>query len=545
MSDLAREFQILDVLEISWSQREFSRNLTRFYGEALPPGSDKEQHCGNGPFLVVVVRDLDPRYQLRGRGRPQVVDLSTLEAKERYRHWTGGGHRVHATLEPVEFAHDLFLLSGRLPSQYDETESWSGVVEAVQADLVGADRWSSLDSLLTALRATLGRLAVVEPPAPERPALTIAVDDPWWAAVVANGRPGVEDPDATEHDVGVGRGTIKLRILPTGMEISPRQRAGPRERANRWRARAIDAVARLTSRKSGLALVYHRIGEPPGDRRYEIAPALGLGVFEEQLRTLRRRYRVVLASELPRAVQTRRRGERFPVALTFDDDLTSHTRIAAPVLKRLSLPATFFLNGAFGSDASSAFWWLGLQQAVDQQALGLDTLPGIDRSQVIAALERRPGGIRQLAAAVERAEPAQRTRIAASLRAYTGPALERAFGPEDVRALAAQAFEIGFHTREHPLLPALDDAGVRRALTEGRDELASLSGHPVTILAYPHGKTDDRIGGEARRAGYTLAYGGSGRALSADDDEMALPRWEPPFAGGAAFELAVARTIRG
>lgn len=546
ISDLGREFQILDVMETSWSPKEFGRNLTRFYGEALPPGSHKEEHCGSGPFLVVVVRDLEPRYQLRhlSPGRAQVIDLRTLEAKERYRLWTGGGHRVHATLEPREFTHDLFLLSGRRPSHYDEAESWRDGVDMVQADLVGADGWRSLDELLTALRATLGRLAVVELPTTERQALTVSVDDVWWAAVVANGRPGVEDPWAAEHDVDVAGRTMQMRILPTGLDAHPK-RAGLRERADLWRARAIDVATRLTSRRAGLALVYHRIGEPPGDRRYEIVPALGLEAFEEQLKTLRGRYRVVPASELPRAVQTRRRGERFPVALTFDDDLTSHARIAAPVLKRLSLPATFFLNGAFGSDATSAFWWEGLQRAVDEQALSPAALPEIDPADVTAALERRPGAIRRLAATVEHAEPARRAAIAERLREAGRPGLDREFGPADVRSLTADRFEIGFHTLEHALLLLLDDAEVRRALTEGRDELAGEVGRPVTVLAYPHGKTDDRIGAAAREAGYALAYGGSGRALRPDDDEMSLPRWEPPFTGGAEFQLAVARTIRG
>jgi peptidoglycan/xylan/chitin deacetylase (PgdA/CDA1 family) len=215
------------------------------------------------------------------------------------------------------------------------------------------------------------------------------------------------------------------------------------------------------------------------------------------------------------------------------------------LLKRSSLPGTFFLNGAFGSDATSVFWWDGLQRAVDRQAPGLDALPGVEPADVTAALERRPGAIRRLAAAIEQAEPARRAAIAESLRTHGRPDLKRAFGVEDVRSLAADGFEIGFHTRMHELLPRLDDEEVRRALTEGRDELADEAGRPITILAYPHGKTDDRISAAAREAGYKLAYGGSGRALGADDDEVSLPRWEPPFTGGAEFQLAVARTIRG
>src|SRR5262249_15332890 len=164
LSDLTREFEVLEVVEVSWTPSEFGRNLTRFYGEALPSGSEKEEHCGTGPFLVVVVRDRQPRLELRRLGRgARVIDARVLAAKERYRAWTGGGHRVHATLDPHEFAHDLFLLFGRLPSRYDETRSWKGGAGSWRHDLMGARGWASLEELLAALESTLGRLALVEP----------------------------------------------------------------------------------------------------------------------------------------------------------------------------------------------------------------------------------------------------------------------------------------------------------------------------------------------------------------------------------------------
>ena len=75
---------------------------------------------------------------------------------------------------------------------------------------------------------------------------------------------------------------------------------------------------RLTGLKAGLAVMYHRVGEPPGDYTFQLVPNLGTRLFEAQVRFLQRTFRLVLASELPDAVAARRWGGRFPAAITFD-----------------------------------------------------------------------------------------------------------------------------------------------------------------------------------------------------------------------------------
>jgi peptidoglycan/xylan/chitin deacetylase (PgdA/CDA1 family) len=525
LADIAAEFGVLDVLEVSWTAARFADNLTRFYGEALPSGSEKERHCGNGPFLVVVVRDREPMLELRRvRGRRlQVVDVHMLEAKERYRSWTGGGHRVHATLDPAEFAHDLYLLLGRLPSYYDGAREWDGQVTPWAADLVGTDGWRSLDELLTALEVTLGRVALREP-FERGQRLVLDVDDAWWAAVVANGRPGLRDPWARRHEVDLAGEKVPLE-LHASEQRSRKSRL--RELAGGARARAIDLVHRLTAAKVGAALVYHRVGDPQDDPRSTLVPRLGLEAFTRQVQLLRRRYRLVAASELPQAVAQRRRGGRFPVALTFDDNLWSHARLAGPLLQESGVPATFFLNGV---PDGRAFWWEDLQAAVDRQLLP-------DHEQ--------RAGIRDFAATIEALPQHERRELAARLRRRAGVRVEPRLTTDAVVALARHGFEIGFHTLEHDLLTALDDASLPRALADGRDELAREIGRPISLLAYPHGKADERVAAAARAVGYELAYAGSSRPVRADASPMLLPRWEPPFSAGAEFELALARMLRG
>src|SRR5689334_14449013 len=106
-----------------------------------------------------------------------------------------------------------------------------------------------------------------------------------------------------------------------------------RDAARKGRALLHLWSARVTSRQAGIVLVYHRVGgDRSGDPKQEILPTIAGDAFAKQLDHLRRSYTVVPAGEILAAVERRRRWRRFPVAITFDDDLESHVRQAQPAL---------------------------------------------------------------------------------------------------------------------------------------------------------------------------------------------------------------------
>src|SRR6266540_3190653 len=135
-------------------------------------------------------------------------------------------------------------------------------------------------------------------------------------------------------------------------------------------ALVVRGIARLSSRRVGIVLVYHRVGGAVAqDPNLEIDPPISGDALSRQLRHLRRRYRVVLAAQILEATRSRRRGQPFPVAITLDDDLSSHIRYALPALQRAGVPATFFLCGSSLREPQT-FWWEALQRVVDDRLLG-------------------------------------------------------------------------------------------------------------------------------------------------------------------------------
>jgi peptidoglycan/xylan/chitin deacetylase (PgdA/CDA1 family) len=272
---------------------------------------------------------------------------------------------------------------------------------------------------------------------------------------------------------------------------------------------AAEAFLRRTALRAGLAIVYHGLAEQPGDPAREIVPAHGTELFRSQLDQLARRYRPVPASRLAAAARMRRRGEPFPVAITFDDDLPSHAELALPLLREANASATFFLGG-------SARWSEQLQAVLDAGA------------QAPAPVE--PGmSAADARAAVEALAPGERRRFEVEL----GEIAREHSAPEptaDPAALAAAGHEIGFHTRAHRVLTELADEELSHELTHGRDELAAAAGGgAITSFAYPFGVADERVAAAARAAGYQAAFTVEPAAVTPATDPLLLPRLDAPF----------------
>lgn len=295
---------------------------------------------------------------------------------------------------------------------------------------------------------------------------------------------------------------------------------------------------RLSDRKLGIAVLYHGVGELQGDHERELAARHGTRLFEAQLRHLALHYRLVEAEKLLDAVRMRRRGQRFPVAVTFDDDLACHAGVALPILRALHVPATFFLCGA-SLKAPFAFWWERLQAVVER---------GVDVPSLGLSGEWATGKVQELGRQIELMSTGQRDALAANLLAVLGSdPPESGIQAHDVRALVEGGMTVGFHTRRHDALTLLDDEALDAAMQHGSRELEDAAGRPLEAVAYPHGRADARVAAAARRAGFRVGFTAAGEPVSAASDPLLLPRIMPYYrsAGQFALQLVLQLLARG
>lgn len=280
-------------------------------------------------------------------------------------------------------------------------------------------------------------------------------------------------------------------------------------------------LARFSGRKAGVALMYHGVAERVGDSARYVVPPVDAEAFEAQIRYLARRHRLVRASELRSAVGARARGQRFPVAITFDDDLPSHIAIALPVLRRWRAPATFFLTGS-SLDGPFSFWWERLQLGLECGTVSLD--------EISARLGLDSLGLREIAKRIEVLPRQEKARLAEWLVERMGGELEGAGLRRDgVREIVRSGSEIGFHTRDHEPLTLLDDADLADALRTGRSELASEVGRELETIAYPHGKVDARVAAAARAAAFSYGFTTAPESMDVTTDPLLVGRLDPSW----------------
>ncbi len=181
----------------------------------------------------------------------------------------------------------------------------------------------------------------------------------------------------------------------------------------------------------------------------------------------------VLASGSPRVMRLEtlvaevRAGTATPgdaVALTFDDGFANFAQSAAPMLAEHGLPATVFVvSGHVGRTNA----WNGRSDA------GIPTLPLLDWDAV--------GRLRE------------------------------------------SGFDVGAHTRTHPVLDALSPNAVVDEIEGSASDIERYSGRRPNTFAYPYGVAPASAANCVRRE-YAVGVTTQMRALSAGDDGALIPR---------------------
>ena len=161
IDDLSKNFVIRNIIEVTWSQNEFLNNLKKFYGRSLPDAKEKSYVCGTGPFLVVVVSDMNPKFKQPSKSgissERDYVNSNILNCKLKYRKLIGKKFTIHSSVSKNETEHNLTLLFGK--NIYDFTKElptkWDGIIKKIKLDLIGTDGWKNMNELFYVMNGTV------------------------------------------------------------------------------------------------------------------------------------------------------------------------------------------------------------------------------------------------------------------------------------------------------------------------------------------------------------------------------------------------------
>jgi peptidoglycan/xylan/chitin deacetylase (PgdA/CDA1 family) len=275
-------------------------------------------------------------------------------------------------------------------------------------------------------------------------------------------------------------------------------------------------------------LIFHRVLQEHDPLLADVPDA---AQFEQCMRWIRDWFNVLPLAE---AATRLARGDLPPRALsiTFDDGYADNEEIAAPILRRLGLHATFFIATGFLDGRN--MWNDRVIEAIRACAaerLDLTSL-GLGAHDVQSIPQRRQA-IDRVLSAIKRLAPERREAMVAAIeeRCTGAPCARLMMRPQQVARLASDGMDIGGHTVTHPILASLPSAQARREIEEGKAALEDIVGRRITLFAYPNGMPNVDYTAEhvqmVRDAGFQAAVSTAWGAARCSADVFQLPRFTP------------------
>jgi len=222
------------------------------------------------------------------------------------------------------------------------------------------------------------------------------------------------------------------------------------------------------------------------------------------------------------------------ICVTFDDGYRDNLEVAAPILQKRSIPATFFIATAFQNGAIMWNDWIiesirsCTASSITVDSLGLIELPLTSDVEKLSATHR-------LIMAIKYKAPVLRQRYVEIVKNYGDPGwfekLKLMLSSDEILQLHRMGFCIGGHTDNHPILKCLDGESAKMEIEVGRDKLSELLGEEVEVFAYPNGKFEvdySELHVElVEKAGFSLAVTTHKGVSTRDSDIFQLPRFTP------------------
>ena len=253
-------------------------------------------------------------------------------------------------------------------------------------------------------------------------------------------------------------------------------------------ASAVGNFSRAVAAVSGprlSTLIFHRVlpaadpllpGEPDAEQ------------FESRMRWLASAFRVLPLVEAARRL---RDGSLPPNAacITFDDGYADNLTVAAPILTRLRLPATFFIatgfldGGRMWNDTVIESIRHHREATLDLGDFGLGAWPVETDDERVAAIAGILDQLKYLP------QDERQTKVdAIARRVGLSERSELMLTRAQLRELRRHGMSIGAHTISHPILTKLTTEAARAEIEEGKRDLEDTLGERVRVFAYPNGK---------------------------------------------------------
>lgn len=292
-------------------------------------------------------------------------------------------------------------------------------------------------------------------------------------------------------------------------------------------------------------LIYHRVLSQPDPM---LDGEIDIAAFDWQMELMARHFNVLPLAQAVERLRTKSLATRA-AAITFDDGYADNVENALPVLGRYGLNATFFIATVYLN--GGRMWNDSIIEAVRRAPEPVLDLSSLDLGSYPSAnIDQRRGTATALIRDLKHRPQAERSRLTQEICDIVGTELPASLmmRDEQVLELYRAGMGIGAHTATHPILARLSAQEARSEIASGREYLATLTGQPVELFAYPNGLPRRDYSAEhvktVRDLGFKAAFSTASGAGSADSDIFQLPRFTPWDATPGRFLLRLVLNYR-
>jgi peptidoglycan/xylan/chitin deacetylase (PgdA/CDA1 family) len=275
-------------------------------------------------------------------------------------------------------------------------------------------------------------------------------------------------------------------------------------------------------------LIFHRVLATSDPLFPEVPSALE---FEARMRWVREWFNVLPLADAAKRLFDGTIPARA-LAITFDDGYSDNEEIAAPILKRLGLPATFFVST--GYLGGGCMWNDKVIEAIRACPATSLNLASLDLGVYpLGGTAERQKAIGEILTRIKHLEQSHRESVTDAIRTV---ACDRSPPPlmmseDQVRSLRRHGMDIGGHTVTHPILTRLDADQALAEIRRGKDALEAILREPVRMFAYPNGVPNQDYTSEhtrmVRDCGFDVAVSTAWGAATIRSDRFQLPRFTP------------------
>src|SRR2546428_8083987 len=265
-------------------------------------------------------------------------------------------------------------------------------------------------------------------------------------------------------------------------------------------------------RQQAIILMFHRFWRN-GEGHVR---GLSIERFEEYIRYLTRHYRVVSLGTLTEELR-QRTVRPYTVAVTLDDGHHEAFTRAAPVLRRYGVPASFFVVSDF-IDGRLWLWTDRFRFVFKQAPQGQAAFKYRGSIHVVEMSKERNRLLaeeqwREYAKKLPVPEREELLEVVADAWGVTIPVTPpREYRPMswgELWSLAAEEFDVGAHSRTHPILSRVSPEQLQAEIEGCKEQIERHVGCPVRYFAYPNGRNEDYTAEAVEavsRAGYLAAF---------------------------------------